>query len=193
MIEELTAAQIAARIGLSERTIQRYISDKKLPAKRLAHNKYAIDSNDIDDIKLPEHYNEATRLEEAEQKIRILEDRIFQLENRISKIEQHPPTKTTVTTDTKVLRPASVEYKTVALGPDVVSARNFAERHSVSRDRMETMIKRDAFETTPTPYGGRIQQNLTPVQQQAVIAYWNANNIPYMHCENCPHAIANTV
>ena len=188
MIEELTAAQIAARIGVSERTIQRYIGDNKLPTKRLAHNKYAIDSNDIDDMRLPEHHNEITRIEQIEQKVQTLEHRIVQLEAEILLLKSSTPTKTTMTTQQKVLRPVNIEYKEGTPGESVLSARQFAERHGLSRDRMETMIKRSAFETTLTPFGGRTQHNLTIEQQANVIAYWNASNIPYTACENCPHS-----
>ena len=85
MIEELTCAQIAARVGMSERTIQRYISKGKLPARPLARNRFAVESDDIDALILPEHAIETT--ESTTTTTATLEARIQALESRVALLE----------------------------------------------------------------------------------------------------------
>lgn len=47
---ELTITEIAARLGVSERTALRRIADGKLSAKKVGRNKYFIKSEDLDEL-----------------------------------------------------------------------------------------------------------------------------------------------
>src|SRR5947208_8919874 len=57
-MEELTAAEIAARIGRTERTVQRWIKNGKLPALPLANHRYGVNPSDLQHLALPEHISE---------------------------------------------------------------------------------------------------------------------------------------
>ena len=57
-MEELTTAQIAVRVGKTERTVQRWIKNGKLPARPLADNRYGVNLADLEHLKLPAHLTE---------------------------------------------------------------------------------------------------------------------------------------
>jgi hypothetical protein len=57
-MEELTTAQIAARVGKTERTIQCWIRSGKLPARPLADSRYGVNQADLEHLRLPEHLSE---------------------------------------------------------------------------------------------------------------------------------------
>ena len=57
-MEELTAAEIATRIGRTERTVQRWIKNGKLPALPLANHRYGVNPSDLQHLALPEHISE---------------------------------------------------------------------------------------------------------------------------------------
>ncbi len=54
-MEELTTAEIAVRMGCTERTVQRWIKNGKLPALRLANHRYAVNPSALQHLALPEH------------------------------------------------------------------------------------------------------------------------------------------
>lgn len=57
-MEELTTAQIASRVGKTERTVQRWIRSGKLPARPLADSRYGVNPQDLEHLRLPEHLSE---------------------------------------------------------------------------------------------------------------------------------------
>ena len=44
---ELTTAQIAVKLGVSERTVQRWIRSEKLRAQEIAHHRYHVEESDL--------------------------------------------------------------------------------------------------------------------------------------------------
>jgi len=58
-MEELTTAEIAARIGKERRTIQRWLKSGKLPALPLADNRYCVNRSDLEHLARPEHATES--------------------------------------------------------------------------------------------------------------------------------------
>src|SRR5215472_16911477 len=44
---ELTTTQIAAKLGVSERTVQRWIRSEKLRAQETAHHRYQVEESDL--------------------------------------------------------------------------------------------------------------------------------------------------
>ena len=58
-MEELKTAQIASRVGKTERTVQRWIKSGKLPARPLADNRYGVNPEDLKRLRLPEHLTES--------------------------------------------------------------------------------------------------------------------------------------
>ncbi len=89
----------------------------------------------------------------------------------------------------KKSRPATAG-ESAALPGGSLPARTFAEAHTVTRDRMEGWIAAGQIETTAVPYGRRIQHQVTPDQQAAIVAWWDATRTPYDRCPDCPHATA---
>jgi excisionase family DNA binding protein len=58
-MEELTTAEIAARVGKTERTVQRWLKSGKLPALPLTGKRYGVNPKDLEHLKLPEHLTES--------------------------------------------------------------------------------------------------------------------------------------
>ncbi len=48
MQQEMTRKQIAVRLGVSERTVQRWIKSEKLKAQEIAHHRYLIEEGDLE-------------------------------------------------------------------------------------------------------------------------------------------------
>lgn len=173
---KLTTTQIAARIGTSERTAQRWIASGKLKAKPVSRNKYEVNESDLEAL---------TVHDDASDEIMALRGQVSELEQRVEALERQLNTLTPPAPKQK----ARPEYAATPFNQEGnVSARSFAERHGLTRDQMEGWIKRGTFETTPTPYGQRIQNMLSPTQQVAALAYWQNSGISYTPCEQCPHA-----
>lgn len=185
MEETLTATQIAARIGVSERTVLRWIAENQLKATQIRRGHYLVDSDAITALaSVPMSQAIESRLIELERQIRALETRVGELERRPAA----PPVRT--------LRPTPAPYNTGAVSTEkgLPSARSFAEAHGITRWRMEGQIKARAFETTGVVVNsaGRVVQSLNQEQQAAVIAHWDAIGLEYTRCADCPH-IAKTV
>ena len=49
----VTVAEAAAYSGMSERTIRRWISERRLPATRMGQRRIEIDLNDLDKLRTP--------------------------------------------------------------------------------------------------------------------------------------------
>ena len=189
-MEELSTTQIAARIGRSERTAQRYIASGKLKAVPLANNRYAVESADLEALLLPTHGEPAdtgTRL-----RLDVLEYQVDNLQRRVATLESHQAIQqeqgSTIPIPPTHAPQIEPQRETEGMLPGgYITARKFAQNHGFSRDRMETWIRLKAFETTPTPYGKLTQHILSVEQQQGVIRYWQRNHIPFTQCEQCPH------
>lgn len=99
-MEELTTAQIAARVGKTERTVQRWIKSGRLPTLPLAGSKYGVNPQDLEHLKLPEHLTETGAIvlevmqlrypseEKFEQLQYSIEDLTERLEDAEEKIER---------------------------------------------------------------------------------------------------------
>src|ERR1700730_14241577 len=61
-MEELTSAEIAARVGKDQRTIQRWLKSGKLPAIPLADNRYGVNTGDLEHLARPEHVTESGKV-----------------------------------------------------------------------------------------------------------------------------------
>ena len=85
---ELTTTQIAARLGVSERTVQRWIADGKLKAQRIAHHRYLIEESDLNALISPQGKELQTQFAVSQLEIRSLKREVEGLKQRISKLEQ---------------------------------------------------------------------------------------------------------
>ena len=71
-MDEVSAAQAAMLLGLSERTIRRKIASGKLPARRVAPNRFAIAVRDLP--RRRDMNDLARRLEALERRVALLEE-----------------------------------------------------------------------------------------------------------------------
>src|SRR2546425_10742171 len=70
MIEQLTAAQMAVRVGISERSIQRWMQEGRLQAKRMEDSSlYEVESTDLERLRLRGHREEESRLQAVERQV----------------------------------------------------------------------------------------------------------------------------
>jgi excisionase family DNA binding protein len=90
-MEELTTAEIAARIGVSPRAVQRWIKSGKLPALPLANHRYAVNTSDLKHLALPEHVSETGEIVLEAMKLQVpleekLEDLRFTVDDLMSRL-----------------------------------------------------------------------------------------------------------
>src|SRR3989442_3778312 len=77
MIEQLTAAQMAVRVGISERSIQRWMQEGRLQAKRIEDSSlYEVESSDLERLRLRGHREEESRLQAVERLARELDGKM---------------------------------------------------------------------------------------------------------------------
>jgi excisionase family DNA binding protein len=172
---DLTTTQIAALVGKSERTVQRWIDAGTIQAERISAGRYRIDESEIQRLAHDPH---ADQIAELRAEVRELRARLTELEAIVTSL-----------TVTKA-RPAP----TIRSGPlsaaapgGAISARRFAEIHNITRETMQGWINRGEIATTPAAYGGRTQHQLNQEQQAQVIDFWNRLAVPYQPCPQCPH------
>ena len=170
---EITLIQAGALLGKSERTIQRWIQAKKLPALRLKDGSYRVK---VEDLERFQQQSDETMLA----RIEVLEQDVAELKRLVTALSVPRPTP-----------PISKPQHLIPIvhPATIVSARSFAEKHGISRDRMANWIKRGEITATPEPHGDTIQQNLTLEQQAEAIAYWDATGVLYQPCTICPHIV----
>jgi excisionase family DNA binding protein len=181
---KLTTTQIAAKLGISERTVQRWIASGRLSARQLARNLYFVEEANLDN--LTKHNTSDNDASDLRQWVEVLEQRIRHLEDTVRRIAPFRILDTQQVVGDEI----NVESISDSLsGLDVVLVRTFARQHGLTWEQMQGMISKDAFEVIYRPYGnkGLSRQVLTPQQQTAVIKYLQANDIPYKQCKYCPH------
>lgn len=186
---ELTTAQIAAKVGVSERTIQRWIAKGTLtarPSRSAVHyfgarpkNRYWVDEDQL-----------AALATETPDDLAELKTQVAALTRRVEELERQAQEEST-RPKARMLRPVSAYYHVDQddQGSELTLARTFAEVHGFTRDRMAGWIKRGEVQTTPVNYGsqGQTQHKLTPSQEQAIIAFWEREGLDYERCPRCPH------
>lgn len=176
---DLTTIQLASLCQVSERTVQRWIRTGKLNVQALPNGRYRVSEADIDAVRPPDVVTLVERIEALETDVRGLHEALQRLEGLLeTHLASHTP-------PARILRPGPAEYKVAPGG--LVTARSFAERHKVSKERMATLIAHQAFETTTVPYQNSVQHQLTADQQRAVILYWQEHGVPFTACPECPH------
>lgn len=93
MLEQMTAAQMAVRVGISERSIQRWMQEGRLQAKRLEDSSlYEVETADLDHLRLRGHREEESRLQAVERKVTEmrydLDAALFQHQDHLTALER---------------------------------------------------------------------------------------------------------
>jgi excisionase family DNA binding protein len=79
MHQEMSTVEMALIASTSERTVQRWISEGRLPAEHIEHNRYRIHAEDLEKLKLGKHYEEARGLQRLERKVTDQAEQIAEL------------------------------------------------------------------------------------------------------------------
>jgi len=88
-MEELTTAEIAVRMGCTERTVQRWIKAGKLPALPLAGHRYAVTPSDMKHLALPEHVSETGEIVLEAMKLQVpLEEKLEDLRYTVDDLRE---------------------------------------------------------------------------------------------------------
>jgi len=93
MLVQLTAAQMAVKVGISERSIQRWMQEGRLQAKKIEDSSlYEVESTDLERLRLRGHREEESRLQAVERKVtemrRDLDAAIFHHEDQLAALER---------------------------------------------------------------------------------------------------------
>ena len=144
-MEEFTTTQIGARLGVSERTVQRWIRSGKIKATLQANGYYLLDPADLDTLRIPtlpttsasDFADILSRLETVEQRIGHLEDMLGTFQS------QTPRTSGTMPQAPSASSPSQREVsETVGELPDgLVGWRQFARLHEISESTIHKAIK----------------------------------------------------
>ncbi len=82
MQQEMNTTQIGVRLGISKRTVQRWIRSGKLKAKEIAHHRYLIEENDLEALIFPRP--DATQQSET----MTLREEFYDLAHQVSELER---------------------------------------------------------------------------------------------------------
>jgi excisionase family DNA binding protein len=91
MPEILTTQELAARLGVDLRTVQRHLQSGKLKARRLGRNRYVLESDSQNDTAIAAIPSDAvlSPIEQLDRQLDAIEQRIAALERqRLDMIEQ---------------------------------------------------------------------------------------------------------
>ncbi len=196
MMIRLTATQLAARLGVSERTVQRHINDGHIHAREIKRGLYEIEESDLERLAAERdpHSSEIARLaEELEAVKRDLVAQRAELETLKSEMAE---LRLAASPSPEYQAPVS-ESRRAAPFMDVsgrtVSAGDFAEKHRVNPRTMRDYIGGKRFN------GDRIEavvigragahtiHGLTRQQQYEAILFFGRNGVFYTPCPDCPH------
>jgi excisionase family DNA binding protein len=169
-MEELTTAEIAARIGKDKRTVQRWLKSGKLPSLPLAGSRYGVNRSDLEHLARPEHVSESGQialevmqiqypLEEKFEHLQLTVDelkyRLHDAENKIERLQYRldqilKETRENATTKKKAparrtkkrtrLKRGEI-YLDSILPLDLVSLSAFAEDHAIPWSAVTKAVK----------------------------------------------------
>jgi len=203
-----TALEAAQRLGVSEKTVRRWIKDGKLEATRRANNTLAIAESEIERLQLERaKYSDqveqdqdtlAARLKALEQAHNDMVERVAQLEASRTLI---PTSRTRTPREPRPAPASSALFSVDQVLPTGIPSGSlqhyeFALLHAVNRRTFGDQLERDmgganvAYIPRQKPNRDEIERWLTPDQQHAVILYWQERRKPYAPCAACPHTPA---
>lgn len=198
-MDYVNAAQAATIIGVSERTVRRWIAGGKLPARHLGPNRYAITTSNIE--VLLRTYRPSDEPPDDRDillaRLEVLERRLHTVSQRLTLLERED---TQATLDREVSevyhncrhadnRPVILNRRD-ALPQGSMRMCHFARTHGISRFKLQNLAEEGEIAHTAinrNARNGSMERWLTPEQQAGVIAFWLANGIRYTFCSHCPH------
>jgi excisionase family DNA binding protein len=197
--EYVNAAQAATMIGVSERTVRRWIAGGKLPARHLGPNRYAITTSNIDMlVRTFKPTNEPpndrdillARLEVLERQLHTVSLRLTLLEREDIQANLNIGVSIDRQNEQRAFTGPVILEKRDVLPAGSIRMCHFARAHNVSRFKLQALAESSEIAHTAInrkALNGSMERWLTPEQQAAVIAYWLAMGIHYTPCPHCPH------
>jgi DNA repair exonuclease SbcCD ATPase subunit len=188
--QEMSTLEIAMIADVTERSVQRWLSDGTLQAQHVRGNRYVVNREDLERLRLGKHYEAFQRLQQRiadlEEEIRVLNVTVDTLQSRLQSLQSSKsrlkrdqpittPTPSKITSET-VIAPSSPE--------GLVPAIQFAVDHGVDPETAKTQFKRQRIETTQERKGAT--HYLDELQRIEALTYWNAHNTPGFHACNDP-------
>jgi excisionase family DNA binding protein len=203
-----TSAQMAVLIGVSERSIQRWIQEGRLQATRLEDSAlYSVQQEDLERLRFRKHAAEEdrmqalerhsgehdqrieqleealqlmrARLDQQDDSIRILSEQAQQLQTTLDALGS---TRKPVKTQKRVVGTTTAETRHTATTDEteeLVLAVPFALEHGITKNTAHTAFKRQAIKTTKIE--GDNRHYLNKQQQQAALDYWRDHSTPGFH------------
>lgn len=212
-----TAIEAARELGVSEKTIRRWIEDKKLQASKTARGMFAIPESELARVRLQREQDgeqdQASRLEDLEKKYSDLERQYNNLVERVAALEDQAASRTSAIytpasgragkTRQPGAAPASLElFSTIRVPPEIpdgsILYTDFAQQHGMNphtfRDHLVVGTGRGleikdkvAHLERPIPNRTEVERWLSPEQQYQAILYWQRHGKRYIPCPQCPH------
>jgi excisionase family DNA binding protein len=85
-----------------------------------------------------------------------------------------------------------LERRGLPAGTTTVAA--FAKQHQVKVNRIKKLCEENHIALTIIPRDSAVRNArewwITPEQQEALLSYWQQRQIPYVVCQQCPHAVS---
>lgn len=211
----INATEAARRLGVSEKTVRRWIKQERLTAfhPRGYKNRLAIAEQDVEALAQeiaelveqgpgPGAPVDTERLAALERRVEALESQLERLVTALAgtpgKAAQSPLERATGASIPTVSKghPAAAP---VDLPAGSISIGEFAARHGVNdrtfRDQVTKGLKRtgERIEATERPKPnrpGEVERWLTPAQQSGAIQFWLEHGTVFVSCPACPHGNA---
>ncbi len=169
---ELTITQIAARLGVSERTAHRYLAAGKFHTEPGRKGRYLVDPDELDRLAASDP-DEVAKLAAA---VEALTRRVEVLESQA----QPRPVRQ------RINIPGNIDQAQARVG-EMVSARQFVQLHGLTKDRLATWLNNGEIQATPVARGQGQVSMLNQAQQAGAVAFWERAGIVYQRCHDCPH------
>ena len=193
MIEELSSTEMAVKLGVSERTVNRWIKDGRLQARLLKNHRYEVDSEHLLSLAVPEHSSAVfDRLTTLEQTVTDLAAEVEQLRSALQTVTEQLA-QLVATAPTRATPRQSREQ---AEGPmasqlpgGLVGAISFGKLHNVPETTIRKAISAGRLPTQKGEWkaGRAIIREALGQEGRAKFYELFSHNEHFLPCVDCPH------
>jgi excisionase family DNA binding protein len=183
-MEYVTIQEAIELTGRTERTIRRWIRDKKLPVQKLKNGKIMIARSDLEVFQAQSQPGTAiARIEALEQEVTALNARLELWERQGTRYTPGIAKTMPLSEKTPVLA--------MAAPGETIQLYDFAELHQVPSRTAKDHVNKYGMACTVLPKPNRPKEHrylLTEEQQKEAIAFWRGNGTAFQRCTTptCP-------